>query len=196
MMNDAGIIAKRYSEALFNLSLREKNLAEVEKAFDSFVNETTKNTKFVNFMESPVIPHKNKEELLAKIIPEGMPPLLVLFLKLILSKKRFEILTTIESSFQQRSERYRGIHKAELVTAVSVEAATEKKLISLLEKGSLLSDFSNQPATPQQIKVKLVTKTDKNLIGGFILKLDERVVDASYRTKLREMRQKLSAVHV
>lgn len=195
-MNDAGIIAKRYSEALFNLCLREKNLVEVEKAFDSFVNETTKNPKFVNFMESPVIPHKNKEELLAKIIPESMPPLLVLFLKLILSKKRFEILTTIESSFQQRSEKYRGIHKAELVTAVSVETATEKKLIALLEKGYLTTEFSTQPATSGRITVKLVTKIDKNLLGGFILKLDERVVDASYRTKLREMRQKLSAVHV
>ena len=171
-MKDSGLIAKRYAEALFNLCLKEKNLAEVEKSFDAFAHDVTRNSQFVNFMESPVIPHKSKEVLLDKIIPQGMPSLLILFLKLILSKKRFESLAVIETEFQRRSERHRGIQRAEFITAVPIEPATEKKLISILEKPR-----ANQSA----LKVTLVTKTDENLLGGFILKLDERVVDASYK---------------
>ena len=110
MIKDSGIIAKRYAEALFNLCLKEKNLEAVEKAFDSFVNETSKNRKFAAFMESPVIPRKSKEDVLAKIMPQDMPQILALFLKLILSKKRFELLHSMgmgkaaRSYFGTRSE--------------------------------------------------------------------------------------------
>ncbi len=194
-MKDAGIIAKRYAEALFNLCLKEKNLGVVEKSFDSFVNETTKNTTFVHFMESPVIPHKSKEAVLEKIIPQGMPPLLVLFLKLVLAKKRFEVLTLIEKTFQQRSERYRGVHRAELTTAVAVELAAEKKLTALLEKKFSREKISASEPSAQP-EVILTKKVDPKILGGFILKWDELVVDASYQTKLREMKQRLYATAI
>lgn len=188
-MNDSSLIAKRYAQALFNLCLKEQNLEAVEKAFDSFTNEVNKNKKFVDFMESPVIPHPSKAELLNKIIPQGMPPLLVLFLKLILSKKRFELLAAIETEFQNRSEKHRGVYKAEFVTTVPVTPETEKKLVAILERR-----FNSGSSTPA--KIKLVSRTDKNLLGGFILKLDDRVVDASYRTKLTELRQKITASYI
>ncbi len=182
-MKDAEAIAKQYADALFNLSSQEKNLAEVEKAFDSFVNEAYKDPHFVTFMESPVIPLSKKQELLLKVLPQDTPKILLLFLRLILTKKRFEILCLIESGFQLRSEKSRGIRRAEFISAVPVESGTEKKLLTILEK-------------KLAAQVRLVSKTDPAILGGFILKLDERVVDASYRTRLREMRQRLSAAPV
>lgn len=177
-MKDAGILAKQYANALLNLSRNEKNLAEVEKSFDEFVNSAYKNPRFAAFMNSPVIPRDKKEELLSRILPQGTPALVGLFLRLVLAKKRFEILPLIESTFQSLSEKSRGIHRAEYISAAPIESATEKKLLSILEK-------------KLAAEVRLVSKTDPSLIGGFILKLDERVVDASYKTKLREMKQRL-----
>lgn len=182
-MKETKLVAERYANTLFNLCLKEKNLEAVEKAFDAFVNEVTKNKRFVDFMESPGIPHQAKEDLLSKILPKDMPLALVLFLKLILAKKRFESLTAIEDAFQKRSEEHRGLRKAELITATALDAAAEKKLTAILEK-------------KLSAQVRLVSKIDPNLIGGFILKLDERVVDASYKTKLKEIKQRLSAVAV
>lgn len=182
-MKETALVAERYSKTLFNLCLKEQNLEAVEKAFDSFVNEVTQNKRFVDFMESPGIPHQAKEELLGKIIPKDMPQSLVLFLKLILAKKRFESLQAIETAFQKLSEQHRGLRKAELISASPVQPDAEKKLISLLEK-------------KLSAKVRLVTKVDAKLIGGFILKLDERVVDASYKTKLKEIKQQLSAAAI
>ena len=182
-MKDAGILAKQYANALLNLSQKEKNLDEVEKSFDTFVKVAYKDPRFAAFMNSPVIPRNKKEELLGQILPKETPALLGLFLRLVLTKKRFEILPLIESTFQSFSEKSRGIRRAEYISATPIETATEKKLICILEK-KLAGE------------VRLVSKIDKNLIGGFILKFDESVVDASYQTKLREIKQQLYAVAV
>jgi F-type H+-transporting ATPase subunit delta len=153
-------------------------------------------------MNSPVIPRDKKEAFLLNVLPKETPQLLVLFLRLVLDKKRFSILRLIETTFQSRSEKHRGIRKAELISAIAVEKTMEQKLISILEKklsgeSYFASELSAQPGKSHpQVKVRLVTKVDPSLLGGFILKLDERVVDASYKTKLLEMRQRLSAVSV
>jgi len=182
-MNDTKTIAKHYAEALFNLSSKEQSLAAVEKAFDSFVNEAYKDLRFAGFMESPVIPADKKEAFLLKVLPQETPKLLVLFLRLVLAKKRFALLRVIESAFQARSEMQRGIRRAEVISATPMDASAQKKLTSILEK-------------KLSAQIHLVSKVDPALIGGFILKLNERIVDASYRTRLREMRQKLSAAPV
>lgn len=196
-MKDADILAKHYANALLNLSLKEKNLAEVEKAFDSFTNSAYKDPRFSVFMGSPVIPRDKKEALLDQVLPASTPQILKLFLKLVLTKKRFEILRTIETKFQLLSEKTRGVRRAEFVSASSVGAETEKNIIHFLEKQlAFTSGSSPQPASGSKIEIKLITKTDPALLGGFILKFDESVIDASYKTKLQELRQKLDAVTV
>lgn len=177
-MKDAGILAKQYAGALLNLSQAEKNLAEVEKSLSAFVSSAYKDPRFALFMNSPVVPQKDKEALLGQMIPNDAPKLLGLFLKLVLTKKRFAILPLIEKTFQSLAEKLRGVRRAEYISAAPIEPETEKKLVALLEK-------------KLSAEVKLVSKTDPDLIGGFILKLDERVVDASYKTRLRELHQNL-----
>lgn len=191
-MKDAEILAKHYANALLNLSIKEKNLAEVEKAFDSFTNSAYKDPRFSVFMGSPVIPRDKKEALLEQILPANTPQILKLFLKLVLAKNRFEILRTIETKFQLLSEKNRGIRRAEFISAAPVAAETEKNIIHFLEKQ--LSSASGPQAA--KIEVKLITKTDPELLGGFVLKFDESVIDASYRTRLGELRQKLDAATV
>jgi F-type H+-transporting ATPase subunit delta len=192
-MKDAEILAKHYANALLNLSIKEKNLAEVEKAFDSFTNSAYKDPRFSVFMGSPVIPHDKKEALLEQILPANTPQILKLFLKLVLAKKRFEILRLIETRFQLLSEKSRGIRRAEFVSAAPVAAETEKNIILFLEK-QLAS--ASGPSSQGKVEVRLITKTDPELLGGFVLKFDESVIDASYKTKLRELRQKLDAATV
>lgn len=182
-MKDAGVLAKQYANALLNLSRTEKNSAEVEKFFSDFVSSAYKNPRFALFMNSPVVPQDKKEALLGQVLPADAPKLLGLFLKLVLTKKRFAILPLIEKTFQSLSEKQRGIRRAEYISAAPIEPETEKKLISLLEK-------------KLSTEIKLVSKTDPGLIGGFILKLDERVVDASYKTRLRELHQQLDAAPI
>lgn len=192
-MKDAEILAKHYANALLNLSIKEKNLTEVEKAFDSFTNSAYKDPRFSIFMGSPVIPRDKKEALLEQVLPANTPQILKYFLKLVLAKKRFEILRTIETRFQLLSEKSRGIRRAEFVSAAPVPAETEKNIILFLEK-QLAS--TSGPSSQAKVEVKLITKTDPELLGGFVLKFDESVIDASYKTKLRELRQKLDTATV
>jgi len=193
-MKDAEILAKHYANALLNLSIKEKNLAEVEKAFDSFTNSAYKDPRFSVFMGSPIIPRDKKEALLEQILPANTPQILKLFLKLVLAKKRFEILRTIETKFQLLSEKTRGIRRAEFISAAPVAAETEKNITLFLEKQLRSAPVSS--SQPLKIEVKLITKTDPELLGGFVLKFDESVIDASYRTRLGELRQKLDTATV
>ncbi|HCM42615.1 MAG TPA: ATP synthase F1 subunit delta [Candidatus Omnitrophica bacterium] len=190
-MKDAGILAKQYANALLNLSSAQKNTAEIEKTFDEFVNAAYKDPRFARFMNSPVVPVQEKENLLKKLMPQDAPAVLGLFLKLVLKKKRFEILPLIENTFQSLSEKKRGVRRAEYISASPITPEAQKKLTSVLESRSFFKADAGHP-----VKINLVTKVDPSLIGGFVLKLDEHVVDASYKTKLQEMKQKLYAAAV
>lgn len=190
-MNDTGIVAERYAKTLFALGIKEKSLDAVESAFASFVGTVGKNRSFAHLMESPVISKKEKAACLEKMISKEMPALLVLFLKLVLEKKRFSILSAIQIHFSKLVQKYHGIHKAELITAAPVEAAAQARLQKILEGKLFVSKNAREKTSGRPIKVDVITTVDEKILGGFILKIDELIVDASYKTKLRELQQRL-----
>ena len=71
-----------------------------------------------------------------------------------------------------------GVLDVTLTSAIRLDESSLKKIKSKLSKLSTKSISINQ-------------KINSNIIGGFILKVDDKMYDASYRTKLKNIKKTL-----
>jgi F-type H+-transporting ATPase subunit delta len=76
--------------------------------------------------------------------------------------------------------KYRGITESLLTTAVKVDSKVKNQISELIS--SVLGT-----------KVELKEKIDKDIIGGFILRIDDNYIDASIKNKLRKIKKELKS---
>jgi F-type H+-transporting ATPase subunit delta len=95
-------------------------------------------------------------------------------------KNREPLLPEIAREFHNAYNEYKGIGKANVTTPVAMDAATRKKIEELVKK------LSAKDA------IELDEKVDADLIGGFVLNVGDRQIDASIRSKLKALKVKFS----
>jgi F-type H+-transporting ATPase subunit delta len=99
---------------------------------------------------------------------------------IITKKNREPLLPAIAKEFHNAYNEYKGIRKATITTAVPLDA----KLKAEFEQ--IVKNLSNKT------QVELLEKIDKEMIGGFVLNIDDKQIDASIKNKLKAMKVKFS----
>ncbi len=175
---DLSAIRVRYAKAFFSLA-KEKNMFETFKTdIENVLNVCKHSTDFVHLLESPVVPTSKKAELITKIFKTEVNPLTLNFLLLILQNKREEYIPGICRNFLELIRKEQNIKSAMLVTAIEIDSKTIDKIKTLLEK-------------ELKATVELNTQVDSEIIGGLILRIDDKQYDASVTTQLRKIKREL-----
>jgi F-type H+-transporting ATPase subunit delta len=178
-MSDA-IAAGRYTRALFELSEKEGHLAEIDAGLHSLAKALEAQPKVLRLIANPTLTNQQKYTLVLSALAGGKTGLLEHFLRVLIEKKRFELLPDIQKLFHDRFEKKQGVQEVEMLTAVPFSAETREKFKAALTK-KLRSE------------VRLIPKTDRGILGGFILRFDGKEIDCSFRNRLHEIQQKLSS---
>lgn len=168
-------VASRYVKSLLGLAVEQGVLEEVYRDMELFSRVCKENRNFVAMLRSPVIRHENKRAILQKLFSGKVNALTMAMITLITRKNRELILPTMASEFHNAYNTYKGIGKAFLTTTVP----PDKELLELMET------LSKKLANKQTIEME--TSVDSALIGGFVLNVGDRQIDASIRSKLRKM---------
>lgn len=168
-------VASRYVKSLLGLAVEQGALEEVHKDMILFSKVCRENRSFVNLLRSPIIRHENKRSVLKKIFDKKVSPLTLAIINIVTQKNREPILPEIASEFHNAYNVYKGIGKAYLTTTVP----PDKELLEIME--NLSKKLSNKQT------VEMQTSVDSNLVGGFILNVGDRQIDASVRSKLRTL---------
>ncbi len=100
------------------------------------------------------------------------------FARLLVRKGRTALATDIASEFHILLEEQQGISRAHATTAVPLTDAERETLTE-----SLREQTGNQ--------IVLETDVDPAMLGGVIVQIGDRLVDASTRAKLEALRQNL-----
>ena len=106
------------------------------------------------------------------------------FLTIIISKDRYRDIDAILDYFVAEVKRYKGIGVATVTTAVPLKAEQCKKIEEKLLE------------TTEYAKMEMHFELDESLIGGMVVRIGDRVVDSSIRTKLSELQKDLLKVHI
>ena len=172
--------ASRYVKSLLDLAVEKKVLEEVHRDMMFFTDVISKSRPFELLLQSPVIRHDQKLEILRKIFAGKVHSLTMSFFEIITRKNREPILAGVAREFHNAYNEYKGIGKATVTTAVPLDS----KARTDIEK--LVRTYSDKKA------IELIEKVDPDLIGGFILNVGDRQVDASIRHKIKTLKVKFS----
>ena len=98
------------------------------------------------------------------------------FITLVIQKNRSQYLDQIAQAFIEQYEAENGIHEVLLTTAIALDTQTKELIVNKL-KG--VTSFE---------RVRLNSKVDPEIIGGFVLEFDNKLIDASISRKLNDLK--------
>ena len=166
-------VAYRYAKALIDLSLETSQLEVVKKDVDYL--RANNNKEFNSMMDSPVIRGTKKSEIFKAIFHGRVSELTESFFNLVFKKGREFVIADIGHAFDAQYNLIKGIVNVTITSAVPLNEELHNNIFKRIEA---LPRFKDKT-------VHLITKTDEEIIGGFILELQDNRFDASVRHDLQ-----------
>lgn len=170
--------AIRYAQSLLELAIEQSKDEVVEKDAQLIKNIIEESRDFSAFLKNPIIKEDKKIEIMEAVFGKDVSKLTISFLKLIVKNKREKLLLDIAQSYIYLYKKHKNILVAELTSATKLDQSVKS---TLLEKIKSIHSGT----------VELIEKVDPTVLGGFVLKMDDRQLDASVASKLRNLRKEL-----
>ena len=171
-------VATRYAKSLFDLAVEKNVLDAIEKDAKEFLDLNIKSRPFHVMLKSPIVNVDKKWHVFEKVFKASVNPMTMEFIKIVLRKRRDLILPEI---FTQFLEMYRESKNIKSVTAYTAVPVTDK----------IVTEIRKYLATRTNATIELKNEINKELLGGFVLKYDDKLVDASVATQLRTLKNNL-----
>lgn len=176
-------VAARYARALFIVTERRKETVQALDDLKAVAAVLAPGSRVGAFFASPEVRLADKRTLLGKAFDARALRTVVVFVDLLLRKKRLAELPVIVDAYEALVEKAQGIQRAQVTSAVLL---TKPELDTLHKELEQLTGKT----------IKLTTEVDPELIGGALVRIGDRVIDRSVRTLLASISRKLSETSV
>jgi F-type H+-transporting ATPase subunit delta len=171
------LAAKRYAVAAFELA-QEHNASGAWLTAARQIAEFMGDPEVKRVLENTRVSQGPKQRLIDAALGD-LPALPLNLARLLVRKNRTALAVDIAAQLEQLLEQQRGVSRASATTAVPLGAAEREAL-------------SRRLATQTGGEVVLETAVDPALLGGVVVQIGDRLIDASTRSKLRALRDNLT----
>jgi len=173
----------RYAEALFALAQESSVTDQVAADLGNFLSLVDSSEDLRRFLKSPVFSAEEQVKALsALLLQAGIAGVAANFLKLVAAKRRLFAITGMIRDFNTLSDAKKGVTRAEVTVA---EPLKDDHVAALKESLGQVSGGKT---------VEISVKVDPAILGGLVVKLGSRMVDASLKTKLNSIRTRMKEV--
>lgn len=173
------IVASRYAKSLIDLAVETKQLEEVRNDMRLIKQVCIENREFVVLLESPVVKTDKKMAILKEIFGGKISVTTQAFLDIVAKKRREGYIDDIAFSFDEQYKKYKNITSAIITSAVKLDDSVKSAILNIVKQ-------------TYKGEIELVEKTDKSLIGGFVLTINDKQVDTSVKRKLNDLKKNFS----
>jgi F-type H+-transporting ATPase subunit delta len=173
-------VASRYVKSLLGLAVEKNALDKVHQDMNLFSQVCDENRAFTLMLRNPIIKHDKKRDILEKIFKGKVHALTLSIFDVITRKNREPLLPEIAKEFHVAYNDYHNIGAASVTTATAIDKTLRAEIEQIVKK---LSDKK---------QVEIIEKVDPEMIGGFVLNVGDRQVDASIKNKLKALKVKFS----
>jgi F-type H+-transporting ATPase subunit delta len=171
------VVANVYARALFEAALEQGRLEVVRDGLAQVVEAEAEVPALRELLRNPQLDPRARAAVLEELLAGG-DELLRNFLLLLADKGRSAELEDVAREFERLVAEHEGILSAELTTAIELSDDDERRLLKQIE------DASGR-------KVEATRQVDPALIGGIVLQVGSRRLDASVRGRLDKLRRQL-----
>ncbi len=171
--------ARHYAEAVFQLAEEDGDFAPWLERLER-LRHLLDESDLGKTIADPSIRIAQKVELCRAVLAadKGIDKLAGNLLLVLVSSQRQRLLPAIEEGYHQLVDKREGRVLAQLTTAVAVSMADQHQLAEQLSKRL-------------QMDVRFEAQVDPTLLGGAVVRVGDRVFDASLATRLQQLRQNL-----
>ena len=168
-------VGEPYAQALMSLAQSKELTSQFGDIFRSLSSLLTESKEFKDFILNPVIKNDDKKAVLKQVLGNDANPYLVNFLMLLVDKRRIVFLEPI---VEQYLNLLRKLNQTVLAEVTSATELSDDQKQNVIEKVKAIAEARD---------VELRTSIDSNLIGGVIIKVGSKVIDASISGQLRRI---------
>ena len=167
--------ASRYAQALISLAQEEKSMDKILEQTTAIEKSLNESNDLRSVLNSPVI--KNDDKLnIVKSVFKSFDPMLLNMFNILSENNRFDHLRSICESYAHLYNDIHNIQEAHITSSIKLDDAQLKVL-----KAKIKSMTGNE--------AKVTTSVNKDLLGGFILRLNDLQYDASISGQLNKLKR-------
>ncbi len=175
-----GRAASRYAKSLIELSIEKGSLDAVKADMDLIHNACVESRDLVLLLESPVVKSDKKLSVLNAVFGSQLSEITSAFIKILTEKGRESLLDDISAAFEDQYLAHKNILKTVIKSVDGVNDAFKAKVSEMIKAA-------------YQMEVEIVEEVDPTLIGGFVLTVGDKQIDASISSKLAELEKGFNA---
>jgi F-type H+-transporting ATPase subunit delta len=172
------LITVRYAKALYQLSVEEKVQDSVKADMEAILASIIESEDFLPFLESPLIKSSDKKRIIDEIFKGKVHNLTLKFIHLLFDQKREAHLSDICRNYIRQYKDTMGIQEALITTAKALAPEHIKQVHDYLSK-------------KLKVEIELGEKVDPEIIGGFILRIEDQQINASIQSQLKKIKREL-----
>lgn len=180
----AKLVAKVYGDALFEAANEAKKMDEMFEEVQALQEILKENADLQKMLDNPKIIREDKENVIETVFRGRVSNEIVELMKLMIAKGRYSAIEAVFDYFIGLVKEEKKIGIAYVTTALELKDGQKKEVEKRLLETTKYESFEMNYAV------------DASLIGGMIIRIGDRVVDSSIKTKLYELSKELRKIQV
>ncbi len=173
-----GLIAKRYATALAEFATANGEESRTYKEVQELIRYYRENYSLRNTLSSPILPAEIKLDIVRKLFAQAICTSLDKFIRLVIHHKREHYLYFMLNSFLLIYRQRHNIQEAKFITAMPLKNEIVKRICTTIERKN-------------HSEVHIHSEEKPELIGGFLFRIDDILIDASLSSQLNRLKQQL-----
>ncbi len=172
-----GASARRYAQAIFAIALEQ---GEPDRWLDdlALLSDSMANEEFANLLDAPQVTLGQKTGVIQESLGDSVSRLALNLMSLLASRSSARLLPSITESYQEMLDEHNGIERAEIVSAIALTDEQQGRIETML-KGIVGKEIT------------ATSRVEPQILGGFVARVGDKVIDGSTRTRLDELRREL-----
>ena len=178
-MIGAGILARRYAKALFDLGRETGSPAVLLEELDGVAEIASESRDFARVVFTPLYPREQRRGVVSALAARlGLSAEIRAFLMILVDENRTALLLPIRDELKVLVDRAAGRLQGQITSARPLSADEVAKLRTALSRRV-------------NAELTLEVKVDPQLIGGVVARVGDLLLDGSVRTQLASLAESL-----
>ena len=173
-----------YGEALFQIAVESSSCLPMLEEVTELKKILSDNPELGSVRLNPRFSKEEHSEIISNVFKNRIDDRLFSFLELLVNKGRYNYLEEILDYFVSRVKEHLRIGQASVTSAIEIDEEMKKRI-----KEKLLSTTDYKEIEIEYIK-------DPSLIGGMVIRIKDRIVDNSVRTKIENISRDLHKIQL
>ena len=171
-------VATRYAAALLDLANENTKVEQVSGDMNYLLSANADSADFQLLLNSPIISADKKIAIFAELFDQ-FEDVTKSFIKMVTENGREQLLVEIASVYGELVRKQKGIVPVTITSAVALDAKTKDAIVAKV-----------QGAVKGTLEVK--EEIDTDLMGGFVVRMEDKRIDASVASQLNKLKQRLT----